>query len=112
MEDSNKRTVGIAATAITVIMCGCPGLASLCFGAMLALVGPMPDAHIEIGGNNDPRAAVGLGIVGICVGLLLVVIPAVVGFFTLRNTRPAAAPAVPSAPRPPTEPDEPLPPAI
>ena len=109
MEDSDKRTVGLVATAITAVICGCPGLISLCFGAMFALTGSIPGADIDIGGSSDPAAAIGLGVGGICVGLLLVAIPAAVGFFMLRNRAPAPAPA---APRPPAGPDEPLPPAI
>ncbi len=107
MENSDKRTVGLVATAITVVICGCPGLISLCFGAMFALTGSIPGANIDIGGSNDPRSAIGLGLGGICVGLLLVAIPAAVGYFMLRNRAPVAA-----APRPPAGPDEPLPPAI
>ncbi len=108
MEDSDKRTVGLIATAITAIICGCPGLISLCFGAIFALTGAIPGSNIDINGSSDPAAAIGLGLGGICVGLLLIAIPAVIGFIMLRN-RTAAATAIP---RPPSGPDEPLPPAI
>jgi hypothetical protein len=108
MQDSDKRTVGLVATAITALLCGCPGLISLCFGAMFALTGSIPGADIDIGGSSDPAAAIWLGLGGICVGLLLVAIPAAVAFFMLRNR--AASPSPPVS-RPPVS-DEPLPPAI
>ena len=109
MEDSDKRNVGLIATAITAVICGCPGLISLCFGAMFAITGSIPGADIDIGGSSDPSAAIGLGIGGICIGLLLVAIPAAVGFFMLRNRTAAPSPVAP----PTTQgPDEPLPPAI
>jgi hypothetical protein len=107
MQDSDKRTVGLVATAITALLCGCPGLISLCFGAMFAISGSIPGADIDIGGSSDPAAAIGLGIAGICVGLLLVAVPAGVAFFMLRNRTPKVDPAS----RPPVS-DEPLPPAI
>jgi hypothetical protein len=107
MQDSDKRTVGLVATAITALLCGCPGLISLCFGAMFAITGSIPGSDIDIGGSSDPAAAVGLGLVGICVGVLLIVVPAAVAFFTLRNRTPK----IETPPMPPSS-DEPIPPAI
>ncbi len=107
MQDSDKRTVGLVATAITALLCGCPGLFSLCLGAMFAITGSIPGADIDIGGSSDPGAAIGLGIAGVCIGLLLIVIPAAVAFFTLRNRTPKIEPA----PKSPTS-NEPIPPAI
>jgi len=101
-------------------------------GAMFALVGTIPGSDIDIGGSSDPAAAIGTGLAMLCVGMLFVAIPVVVGFVTLRNkpeeaasaptAAPVAAPAsepkppaspaetVVSQPKPPVD-DDPLPPA-
>ncbi len=98
----DKRTAGIIATIATVVLCGCPGLISLCMGAVFAIVGPIPGANIDIFGNNDPKSALGFGLGAMCLGIIFVAIPIVVGFLTLRK-RPEVAPLPP---------DEPIPPAI
>ena len=122
----DKKTTGLIATIATALLCGCPGLIVLCMGAMFAIVGTIPGSNIDIGGSSDPSAAIGTGLAMLCVGLIFVAIPVVVGFLTLRNkpqeaaqavvnVEPAAKPTVePSAePKPPAPPvdDEPLPPA-
>ena len=103
----DKRNTGIIATVAAALLCGCPGLASLCFGAMFAVTSQIPGAEIDMFGSNDPAQALNYGIGGICVGIVFVIIPIVVGFLMLRK-KPGAAP-VPSSPPPP---DEPVPPAI
>ena len=103
----DKRTAGIIATAATALLCGCPGLASLCFGAMFAVVSQIPGAEIDMFGSSNPADALQTGIIAILIGLVFVIIPIVVGFIMLRK-RPEAVPAPPLAPPP----DEPVPPAI
>jgi hypothetical protein len=118
----DKRTTAIIGTVITGLLCGCPGLAILCFGAFAVPTSFVPGAQIDVFGNNDPQSLLTSGIVGLCLGILLIAIPVVVGFTTLRN-RPAAAgmvvPPAPPRPVPPpvapaeptTRPEEPEPPA-
>jgi hypothetical protein len=79
-----KRTAGIIATIATVLLCGCPGLFSLCLGAMFAVVGQIPGAAIDVFGSNDPVAALGAGLGGICLGLIFIAIPIIVAIVTLR----------------------------
>ena len=97
----DKRTVGLIATIATVLLCGCPGLFAVFMGAIFALVSFIPDANIDIGGSNDPQAALAFGGVAVCMGIIFIIIPIVVGLFTLRKK-----------PAPLTTPisDEPLPP--
>jgi hypothetical protein len=97
----DKRTTGIIATVATVLLCGCPGLTSLCFGAFFAVISQIPGAEIDVFGSNDPAQALTLGISALCLGIVFIIIPVVVGFLTLRKK----AEAVPVS-------DEPLPPAI
>jgi hypothetical protein len=95
----DKRTTGIIATVATTLLCGCPGLFALCFGSIFSFVGMVPGADIDIGGSNDPAAAITLGLVALCLGVIGVAVPVVVGVITLRNSKPApAAEAVITAP--------------
>jgi len=81
-----KRTVGMIVTGIAVLLCGCPGLFSVFFGAVFAFAGAMPGATINnFDGSSDPMTAIGTGLASCCVGLLFVAIPIAVGFFTLRK---------------------------
>jgi Na+-transporting methylmalonyl-CoA/oxaloacetate decarboxylase gamma subunit len=132
----DKKTTGLIATIATAILCGCPGLFGLCFGATSVLASFMPDADIDVFGSNDPAAATTMGFVFLCLSIIFIAIPIVVGVVTLRKKpeeaastaapvsepKPPASPAetVVSQPKPPAPPskkpakpedDEPLPPA-
>ncbi len=103
----DKRTTGIVATIVAVLLCGCPGLFALCSGAITAFAGAVPGSNIDIFGSSDPQTALLTGVGVLCLGVILIAIPVVVGIVTLRN-RPAPAASV----NPPSsqEPGEPLPP--
>ena len=124
----DKKTTGLIATIATALLCGCPGLIGLCMGVIFAFAGMVPGSNIDIGGSSDPTAAIGTGIALLCLGVVFVAIPVVVGIVTLRNPKdvtpavvevepvaqPTAETVVPSEePKPPVPPvdDEPLPPA-
>ncbi|HSO26775.1 MAG TPA: hypothetical protein VLS48_01805 [Anaerolineales bacterium] len=102
-----NRTAGIIATVVAVLLCGCPGLFALCMGAIMVPVSFTPGAEIDMFGSNDPQAALSTGLVLLCLGLLFIAIPVVVGFLTLRN-RPAASAVIPAAPAPPPPPGAPI----
>ena len=80
-----KKTVGIVALVITILLCGLPGLCGLCAGPIFVLVGAIPGADIDIFGSNDPAAAIAYGIGTICISVLFVAVPVVIGFLTLRK---------------------------
>jgi hypothetical protein len=107
----DKRTTAIIATVVTGLLCGCPGLAILCFGAFAVPISFTPGAQIDVLGSNDPQSLLTTGIVGLCLGILLIAIPVVVGFTTLRNRPAAAGMVVPPAPPRPVTPVTPQPPA-
>lgn len=100
----DKRTTAIIATVVTGLLCGCPGLAILCFGTLAIPVSSTPGAQIDIFGSNDPQSLLTAGIVGLCLGVLLIAIPVVVGFTTLRNRPAPAGMVVPPAPSRPVTP--------
>jgi hypothetical protein len=97
----DKRTVGIIATVATVLLCGCPGLLAVFMGAIFALVSFIPNANIDIGGSNDPKAALAFGGVALCLGIIFIIIPIAVGFLTLRNKPTAVTTPISNEPLPP-----------
>jgi Na+/melibiose symporter-like transporter len=98
----DKRTTGIIVTLVTVFLCGCPGLCGLCMGAMFALVSFVPNAQIDIFGSHEPRASLTFGVVALLIGVVLLAIPAVAAFVTLRKKKSTT----------PANLNEPIPPAI
>ena len=80
-----NRNTAMIATGATALLCGCPGLFACFMGVMFAVVSQIPGADIDMMGSTDPQSALMFGAGGICFGLVLVLIPVVVGFFTLRN---------------------------
>jgi hypothetical protein len=87
----DKKTTGIIATLASAVLCGCPGIGLCLFGALTAA---------GQGTFNDESLSPTVGIVLLCVSLILIAIPIVVGFMTLRKKPEAVAPIS----------DEPLPP--
>ena len=81
----DKKNVGIIATVATALLCGCPGLFGVCWGLIAAVVSQIPGANIDIGGSSDPQTALISGIGALCLGVIFVAIPVVVGFVTLRK---------------------------
>lgn len=74
----NKKTVAI-------LLCGCPGLFSLFFGGMFALISFVPGANIDVMGSSDPRSALNFGIGGLCIGIVFVLVAAAAIFFAWRR---------------------------
>ena len=84
----DNRTKGIIATIASVILCGCPGLFLCLFGAFTA-TGNMP-FNTELNGITDSGTLPPtVGYVLLCLSLIFIAIPIVVGFLTLRS-KPAA----------------------
>ncbi len=92
----DKRTTGIIATVASVLLCGCPGIFLCIFGAATALGG----GTMTLGDTSQPMDPT-FGYVFLCLSLIFIAIPIVVGFFTLRKKPEEVAPIS----------DEPLPPA-
>jgi hypothetical protein len=89
------------ATLVATVLCGCPGLLGLCFGATSLLASFAPGAEIDVFGSSDPAAAQGMGGLVLCLSLIAIAMPAVIWFATRRKQ---------TLPPTPTD-DEPLPPA-
>jgi len=83
-----NRTTAMIATGVTALLCGCPGLSTCLFGLIFAIGGATGNATIN-GEVADPTTAMITGLASVCGGLILVLIPVAVGFFTLRNAQAA-----------------------
>jgi hypothetical protein len=92
----DSKTKGIIATVAAVLLCGCPGLLLCVFGGLAAAGAPVTT---ELNGisNTGPMSST-TAFVLLCLGVILIIIPIAVGFFTLR-TKPA--PKSTSEPTPP-----------
>jgi Na+-transporting methylmalonyl-CoA/oxaloacetate decarboxylase gamma subunit len=55
------------------------------FGATTLAASQTPGAEIDVFGSSDPTSAMTMGIVFLCLSLIFIVIPIVVGFFMLRK---------------------------
>lgn len=86
----NKNT-GMIITAATVVLCGCPGLFLCLFGALTAA---------GQGTFNDQSLSPTVGFALVCLALIFILIPIVVGVVTLRK-KPAAITPVNNDPLPP-----------
>jgi hypothetical protein len=87
-----NKTTAIVATLITTLLCGIPGLTSLCLGVVITLAGPVFDT---------PNSDLLLISAFVCLGIIFITIPIVVGILTFRK-RPSKTPKF--------NPDEPIPP--
>jgi len=81
----DKKQTGIIATVATALLCGCPGLFAMCFGLASAFASQIPGAEIDMLGSSDPQVALLSGIGALCLGIIFVIIPIVVGIVTLRK---------------------------
>ena len=104
----DKKKTGLIATIATALLCGCPGLFGLCMGSTSLIASFVPGADIDVFGSSDPASATTMGVVFLCLSVIFIAIPIVVGVVTLRKKPEDAAVAVVDA-----EPvsNEPLPPA-
>lgn len=123
----NNRTTGIVVTVIAVLLFGCPGLICLCSGAIAAIMGLSGDPNYYFGVDTEPTSTLIGGLFFICLSVVLIAIPIIVGFLTVRRkTQPdgdevvmidsiAYEPSNTKASEPAEEPEEPgedIPPAI
>jgi hypothetical protein len=100
----SNKTGGIIATIVAVFLCGCPGLCLFLFGA-IAATGRMPYTSTfpytsDFSNPNSQLVPPYWGFTGLCLALIFIAIPIVVGILTLRNK-----------PGKPASSNEPLPPA-
>jgi uncharacterized membrane protein len=93
----DKKTIGIIATVVTALCCGCVALFSCIWGGMIATNTPF---NVTNNGQESIQTfPPTIGYVLLCLSVIFILVPVAVGFFTLRKK-----------PQPPVD-NEPLPPA-
>jgi hypothetical protein len=96
----DRRDVGIVATLVASLLCGLPGLVCLCISLSLAVMYQDPTWQSESGGNVSARTGFTMGLIGSCMGILLISIPVIIAIVYFRRRTPNSVLAI----------DEPLPP--
>lgn len=82
----DKRTLGIILTIVTALFCGCPGL-FICLMGGLAAAGLGTYTTDVLGTTAAGDLPTGYGFGMLCLGLILVAIPIVVGVLMLRKPK-------------------------
>lgn len=82
----DKKTTGIIATIASVLFCGCPAI----FLCIMGIGTALGAGTFTLGQTTQPMPPT-YGYVFICLSLILILIPILVGFFTLRKKPEAAA---------------------
>jgi len=93
----NNKTIGIIATLASALICGCSAIFACVWGVLIATNTPITTTS---GGQQSIQTLPApVGYVLLCLSLLFVAVPVVVGFVTLRK-KPQVA-LVNNAPLPP-----------
>lgn len=89
-----NRTIGIIATVLTALVCGCSSLFSCIWGFAIASGNPI---DVTVNGTTTPQTfSPTVGYTLLCISLIMVLVPVAVGYFTLRR-KPGAVDVVPPA---------------
>ncbi len=96
----DQRSTGIVATVVTALLCGCLGLTCIFNGGSILLSSILWADEIYEYGIYYLGAGIGM----LCLGFVFMLIPVLVGIFTLRKKPQPVLPVIP--------PEEPLPPAL
>lgn len=99
----DKKSIGLIALVTSTVLCGLPGLIGALFGGVFVLVGAIPEANVDVFGSANPTNAFLLGGGILCLSMIGVVIPILIGFFTLRKPKVKAESDLLDEPIPPAE---------
>jgi hypothetical protein len=79
-----NRNTSIILTVATALLCGCPGL-FLCIFGVVAATGQLPYTTTLNGVSGQGVVPTTYGFVMLCLALIFIAIPVVVGVVTLRR---------------------------
>jgi uncharacterized membrane protein len=79
----DKKMIGIIATVISALCCGCVALLSCIWGGMIAA--NIPFTITSNGEQSVQTFPPTIGYVLLCLSVIFIIIPIAVGFFTLRK---------------------------
>ena len=94
----NNKNTGIIATVVSGLCCGCVGLMSCIWGGMIA--SNTPFTVTSNGQQSVQTFPPTVGYVLLCLSVLMILVPVLVGFFTLRKkpeTTPSSEPLPPAS---------------
>jgi multisubunit Na+/H+ antiporter MnhB subunit len=94
------RTLAVIITFLVILFFACPGLAFLCFGVTDFIDHYWLNSYFY--GIYSQNAANIWGIVGICSGILFIMVAIVVSILVLRRKNNNTPPPKPNEPIPPT----------
>lgn len=83
-----NRTLGIVATTVTALLCGCASIFTCVWGFLIASGQPIDLTSNGI--TTQETLSPTIGFVLLCLTVLMLLVPVAVGFFTLRR-KPEAA---------------------
>jgi len=87
----DKRTIGIIATLVTALLCGCASIFT-CVWGIIIVSGQSID--ITTNGIVVPQTlSPTIGYVLLCMTVLMIAVPVAVGFFTIRRKNDNEPPA-------------------
>ncbi len=89
-----NRTTAIILTTVSALLCGLPGLGLICFGALAAVGINMPGFYEQNPGTTALQGWLGVGIF-VCFGILLLIIPTLVGIFSFKMSESQTPPTIP-----------------
>lgn len=78
-----NRTIGIVATVVTSLLCGCLAIISCVWGGLIATGQPIDVTSNGI--TTQQTISPTIGFVLLCLSVFMILIPVGVGFFTLRK---------------------------
>ena len=89
-----NRTIGIIATIVTALACGCASLFSCIWGFLISSGTPI---NVTSNGATTPQTfSPVIGYTLLCLSVVMILIPIAVGFFTLRKKSESADVSVPN----------------
>ena len=83
--NANNRNAGIIATIVTIVLCGLPGLAGLCFGLSFLFSGVTAGGDVIEMTQSEQTNLLVMGAASLCISVIFLLIPILVGFFTFRK---------------------------
>lgn len=81
----DRKATGMVTTLAASILCGLPGLVCLCSGLSSAIMSQDPSWIAESSGSVSAGTFTTIGLIGICLGVLLIAIPIIVAMIFFRR---------------------------
>jgi hypothetical protein len=81
-----NRNVAIVVTIVTSLACGIPAFVLMCLGVLALFGTQVPEVMAENPGSTPEEVMLGAGVF-LCVGVVFLIIPILVGVFSLRSSK-------------------------